>query len=150
MMRELIDYIEKGRKQGASFDEIALKLEAHGWNPYLVEHGIKKVQAREDKVAVNNSIWYVVGIFVVVVAVVYGAAWYGWGPTAEVFCVKPGVFGNIKEHDFLECCAAAQTCIAGETYTLRDKMGNVVFASNVHCATPAGEFIVRGDVAARC
>ena len=152
MLEDLHKYVSDARKQGFSYDEIALKLESSGWNPFLVEHAISRHRGLEDQSAVHSSIWWVVGIFVIVVLVVYGAAHFGFGPTSETFCVEPGVFGLTKQTSFATCCEYGKlgSCSAGETYTLSDSAGKITFASNVHCATPKGDVIIRGDVVGRC
>lgn len=150
MFDELFDYIRKGRKQGFSFDDIAVKLQGHGWNPLLVEHAIRKVQVEEGERTSYLSIWMIVAIFLLVVGIVYLAAYLGLGPNKETFCIEPGVFGLVKQTEFAKCCQYAGACRIGDTYTLTDKAGSVIFAANNYCEGPKGEVIVRGDVLARC
>ncbi len=150
MLNDLTKYISLARKKGFGFDQIALRLETSGWNTFLVEHAIKKQKDIEDEKATHWSIWWVVGIFAVVVLVVFGSNRFGWGPSGEVLCVEPGVFGLVQTHDFSRCCSYAKNCEVGDTFTLTDKAGNVVFASNNYCPTPSGDVIIRGDVLARC
>mgnify|MGYP001568662771 CR=1 FL=1 len=151
MLEDLDKYITNARKKGFSFDNIALRLETAGWNPYLVEHAISKQRNTEDGKSINTSIWFIVGIFSLVVLIVFGATTLGYNPNKDIYCLEPGRFSMIKQTNFAICCSYTTTpCTTGETYTLTNKAGNIIFASNNYCTGPQGDVIIRGDVMARC